>query len=92
MGLVVQTLYNLADTVFIGRGVGSLAIVGIPTSFPVQVLARRRVRPSAFRFEAGIVGSRLRWGAVPGCAPGTGTPLGASEGEPIHGVPLANGR
>lgn len=38
VGLVVQALYNLTDTVFVGRGVGSLAIAGIAISFPVQIL------------------------------------------------------
>jgi len=38
VGLVVQSLYNLTDTVFVGRGVGSLAIAGIAISFPVQIL------------------------------------------------------
>ena len=38
VGMVVQALYNLTDTVFVGRGVGSLAIAGIAISFPVQIL------------------------------------------------------
>lgn len=38
VGLVVQALYNLTDTIFVGRGVGSLAIAGIAVSFPVQIL------------------------------------------------------
>ncbi len=38
VGLVVQALYNLTDTIFVGRGVGSLGIAGIAISFPVQIL------------------------------------------------------
>lgn len=38
VGLTVQALYNLTDTIFVGRGVGSLAIAGIAVSFPVQIL------------------------------------------------------
>lgn len=38
VGLTVQALYNLTDTIFVGRGVGSLAIAGIAISFPVQIL------------------------------------------------------
>jgi putative MATE family efflux protein len=38
VGLLVQALYNLTDTVFVGRGVGPLAIAGIAICFPVQTL------------------------------------------------------
>ncbi|UCF10309.1 MAG: MATE family efflux transporter [Candidatus Bipolaricaulota bacterium] len=38
VGLLVQALYNLTDTIFVGRGVGTLAIAGIVISFPVQLL------------------------------------------------------
>ena len=38
VGLMVQALYNLTDTIFVGRGVGSLAIAGIAISFPIQIL------------------------------------------------------
>jgi len=38
VGMIVQALYNLTDTIFVGRGVGSLAIAGIAISFPVQIL------------------------------------------------------
>jgi putative MATE family efflux protein len=34
----VNALYNLVDTIFIGRGVGSLAIGGVGIAFPVQIL------------------------------------------------------
>ncbi|MGM0673426.1 MAG: MATE family efflux transporter [Spirochaetota bacterium] len=33
----VNALYNLVDTIFIGRGVGSLAIGGVGIAFPVQI-------------------------------------------------------
>lgn len=38
VGLLVQAFYNLTDTIFVGRGVGSLAIAGIAIAFPVQIL------------------------------------------------------
>jgi putative MATE family efflux protein len=38
VGLTVQAVYNLTDTVFVGRGVGSLGIAGIAISFPIQIL------------------------------------------------------
>lgn len=34
----VNALYNLVDTIFIGRGVGALAIGGVGVAFPVQIL------------------------------------------------------
>jgi putative MATE family efflux protein len=36
IGLLVQALYNLTDTLFVARGVGTLAIAGIAIAFPVQ--------------------------------------------------------
>ena len=38
VGLMVQALYNLTDTIFVGHGVGSLGIGGIAISFPIQIL------------------------------------------------------
>ncbi|APH39736.1 MATE family efflux transporter [Methanohalophilus halophilus] len=41
VGLVVQALYNLVDTIFIGRGLGEdsvLGIAGLSVAFPVQML------------------------------------------------------
>lgn len=41
VGLVVQSIYNLVDTIFIGRGLGEdsvLGIAGISVAFPVQML------------------------------------------------------
>ncbi|OAA28372.1 multidrug transporter MatE [Kosmotoga arenicorallina S304] len=37
IGMLVQALYNFVDTIFVGRGVGSLGIAGITISFPVQI-------------------------------------------------------
>lgn len=38
-GMFVMTLYNVVDTIFIGRFVGPLAIAGLSISFPLQMLA-----------------------------------------------------
>ena len=38
VGLMVQALYNLTDTIFVGQGVGALGIAGIAISFPIQIL------------------------------------------------------
>jgi len=39
MGMFVTTLYNVVDTIFIGRYVGSLGIAGLSIVFPIQMLA-----------------------------------------------------
>ncbi|HHT48488.1 MAG TPA: MATE family efflux transporter [Firmicutes bacterium] len=36
--MLVNALYNLVDTIFVGRGVGYLAIGGLTIAFPVQML------------------------------------------------------
>lgn len=39
MGMFIMSLYNVVDTIFIGRYVGSLGIAGLSLVFPVQMLA-----------------------------------------------------
>jgi putative MATE family efflux protein len=38
IGLLVNALYNLVDTIFIGRGVGALGIGALAITFPVQII------------------------------------------------------
>ena len=38
IGMMVNGLYNVIDAVFIGKGVGTLAIGGLAIAFPVQML------------------------------------------------------
>lgn len=38
VGMFVMALYNLVDTVFVGRGIGSMAIAGLSIVFPVQMI------------------------------------------------------
>ncbi len=38
IGMMVSSLYNLVDTIFVGRGVGSLGIAGISIQFPIQMI------------------------------------------------------
>jgi putative MATE family efflux protein len=38
ISMLVNALYNLVDTIFVGRGVGYLAIGGLTIAFPVQML------------------------------------------------------
>lgn len=38
IGMLANSLYNIVDTIFIGRGVGTLAIAGIGIVFPIQMI------------------------------------------------------
>ncbi|NYT19843.1 MAG: MATE family efflux transporter, partial [Methanosarcinales archaeon] len=56
VGLLVQALYNLVDTIFVGRGLGEesmLAIAGISVAFPIQILMM------AIALGVGIGGSSI---------------------------------
>jgi putative MATE family efflux protein len=38
IGMIVMALYNLVDAIFIGRGVGAIAIGGLAIVFPLQMI------------------------------------------------------
>lgn len=38
VGMLVNALYNMVDRIFIGRGVGSIAISGIAVGFPLSII------------------------------------------------------
>ena len=38
IGMMVQGLYNLVDTIFVGRFAGTLGIGGITIAFPIQMI------------------------------------------------------
>lgn len=38
IAMIVNALYNVVDTIFIGRGVGYLAIGGLTIAFPIQIM------------------------------------------------------
>lgn len=38
VGMMVQALYNIVDTIFVGKGVGTLGISSIAIVFPIQML------------------------------------------------------
>lgn len=38
VGMIVNALYNFVDTIFVGQGVGALAIAGLSIAFPLQML------------------------------------------------------
>jgi len=37
-GMLTMSLYNIVDTIFVGRGVGSIALTGVTIAFPVAML------------------------------------------------------
>lgn len=53
VGMLVNALYNVVDRIFVGRGVGSLAIAGIVVGFPLMILLM------AFGMLIGIGGTAL---------------------------------
>lgn len=38
IAMIVNALYNIVDTVFIGRGIGTLAIAGVAIQLPIQII------------------------------------------------------
>lgn len=53
VGMVVQALYNIVDRIFVGNGVGTLAITGITICFPLMIVFM------AFGMLIGMGGSSL---------------------------------
>ena len=53
IGMIVMALYNLVDTIFIGRGVGMLGIAGVAIVFQIQMIVM------ALSQTIGIGGSSL---------------------------------
>lgn len=51
VGIMVNAIYNIVDRIFIGQGVGSLAISGLAITFPIIILQ------AAFGMLIGIGGS-----------------------------------
>lgn len=38
IGMLVNALYNVVDTIFVGQGVGPLAIAALSIAFPIQMI------------------------------------------------------
>ena len=38
IGMVISALYNFIDTIFVGNGVGSIAIAALTIVFPIQII------------------------------------------------------
>ncbi|HPA94227.1 MAG TPA: MATE family efflux transporter, partial [Petrotogaceae bacterium] len=39
IGMLVNALYNVVDRIFIGNGVGSLALSGLTVTFPIMLIS-----------------------------------------------------
>ena len=39
IGVLANTLYNIVDRIYIGRGVGALALSGVTVTFPIMIVA-----------------------------------------------------
>lgn len=39
VGVLANTLYNIVDRIYIGRGVGALALSGVTVTFPIMIVA-----------------------------------------------------
>ena len=63
IGTMVNALYNIVDRIFIGQGVGPLAMAGLTLTFPIllflqafgMLIGAGRVSPSIWD------GGRMRW-------------------------------
>ena len=58
IGMLVNALYNVVDTVFVGHGVGPLAIAALAIAFPIQMLVSG-IGQSIGAGAASIVSRRL---------------------------------
>ena len=58
IGMLVNALYNVVDTIFVGQGVGSLAIAALAIVFPLQMLVSSIAQAIGFG-GASIVSRRL---------------------------------
>ena len=58
IGMMVGSLYNVVDTVFIGHGAGALAIAGLSVAFPIQLIVMAAAQMIGFG-AASIISRRL---------------------------------
>ena len=50
IGMTITSIYNIIDSIFIGHGVGAMAIAGLAVSFPLMNLV---YSPGTERYERG---------------------------------------
>ncbi|WLR42456.1 MATE family efflux transporter [Bacillus carboniphilus] len=53
IGMMVMALYNVVDTIFIARGVGTLGVAGLTIAFPIQMIM------GAFALAMGVGGAAV---------------------------------
>jgi len=56
IGMTITSIYNIIDSIFIGHGVGAMAIAGLAVSFPLMNLVVAfctLVSPGTERYERG---------------------------------------
>ena len=58
MGMLVNALYNIVDTIFVGQGVGPLAIAALSIVFPIQMIVSSVAQATGIG-TASIVSRRL---------------------------------
>ncbi len=56
IGMIINALYNIVDTIFVGHGVGSLAIAALSIVFPIQMIISSFAQ--ALGVGAGSIASR----------------------------------
>ena len=72
IGMIVMASYNIVDTIFIGRGVGSLGIAAVAICFPVQLIASA-LAVMAAAGGASIISRSLGAGDIPRARKAFGT-------------------
>ena len=65
IAMTASSLYNMVDSIFIGHGVGALAISGLALTFPLMNLAEahRHQRRGAHTHQRTERRSRCAWGS-----------------------------
>jgi putative MATE family efflux protein len=58
VGMLINALYNIVDTIFVGHGVGPLAIAALTIIFPIQMLVSSFAQAMGFG-AASIISRRL---------------------------------
>ena len=61
VAMVASSLYNITDSIFIGHGVGALAISGLAVTFPFMNLSAALVRwlGRGFNVDVGRLGQKI---------------------------------
>ena len=77
IGMIVNALYNFVDTIFVGQGVGAMAIAGLSIAFPLQMIIGAFAQMYGVG-AASIISRRLGEKNEPAAAAAAGTTLTAT--------------